>query len=203
MARSTLPTRKLLAGICLAALTILAAPLAAQDTAPSAEEAAMMETWQKAMTPGGPHAHLAKSAGTFKATVTMWMDPSAPPEVSEGTSERKMILGGRVLEEKFAGTMMGMPFEGLGHTGYDNVTGKYWGTWIDNMSTGVAMLEGMVDEETGKGTFEGEVSDAMAGKKTPMRIESRMEDGKEVNEFYMTGPGGEMMKSMEIVYERM
>ena len=32
--------------------------------------------------------------------------------------------------------MMGMPFEGIGRTGYDNVTGKYWSTWIDNMSTG-------------------------------------------------------------------
>ena len=198
MARSALSTILVLAGFCLG--TVLAAPLAAQE--PSAEEAAMMEAMQKAATPGDPHAHLAGATGSFKATIKMWTDPTSPPTMTEGTSERKMILGGRVLEETFKADMMGMPFEGLGHTGYDNVTGKYWGTWSDNMSTGVTVMEGTLDEATGKGTMEGESPDPMTGKKVPMRIEMRMDDGKEVNDFYMTGPGGEMMKTMEIVYER-
>ena len=28
-------------------------------------------------------------------------------------------------------------FTGVGRTGYDNVTGRYWSTWTDTMSTGV------------------------------------------------------------------
>lgn len=200
MACSTLPTKRLFAGFCLAAGAILAAPLAAQEGA-SAEDAAMMGAMQKAATPGGQHAKLAEQAGTYKAAITMWMDPAAPPMETAGTAERKMILGGRVLEENFTSMMMGMPFEGLGHTGYDNVSGKYWSTWSDNMSTGLTVMEGTVDD-SGMATFEGEASDPMTGGKAKMRIETRMENGREVNDFYMPGPGGEMMKTMEIVYVR-
>jgi hypothetical protein len=32
---------------------------------------------------------------------------------------------------------MGMPFQGRGYTGYDNVKKKYVGTWMDSFSTGV------------------------------------------------------------------
>ncbi len=184
--------------LCLILGLMLVVPLAAQEEQPSAEEAAMM----KAMTPGSQHAFLAEQVGTWKTTMTMWTDPSAPPMKSEGTMERTLLLGGRVLKETFKLDFMGMPFEGVGHTGYDNVTGKYWGTWFDNMSTGVITLEGTMDEATGKGTLKGEVSEPMAGKKIPMRIEIHREEGKEINEFYMPGPGGEMVKSMEIVYER-
>ena len=198
MPRSTFPAIPSLAvGLFLASM-MLVAPLSSQED-PSAEQAAMMA----AMTPGSQHAFLAEGAGNFKTTIKMWQDPSAPPMVSEGTAKRTMILGGRVLQEDFQTNMMGMPFEGVGHTGYDNALGKYWSTWSDNMSTSVSVLEGTVDTSTGKSTFEGETSEPMAGKRIPMRIETSREDGKETAEFYMPmGPGGEMIRTMEIVYER-
>ena len=43
--------------------------------------------------------------------------------------------------------MMGTPFTGHGMTGYDNVTGKYWSTWTDSMSTGIMVSEGSCDAE--------------------------------------------------------
>jgi hypothetical protein len=43
-------------------------------------------------------------------------------------------MGGRFLGQRYTGSMMSAPFEGVGYTGYDNVTKKYWGTWIDRMS---------------------------------------------------------------------
>jgi len=180
---------------------LLAVPLAAQEgQQPSPEEAAMMEAMMKAATPGASHAYLAEMAGTWKATMKMW-DPSGQESQAVGTMERSMINDGRVLEESFKMDFMGMPFLGFGHTGYDNLTGKYWSTWFDNSSTGITFMEGTVDEETGKGTFEGEGPDAMAGKKIPMRMDVRREEGKETATFF-TEMGGEMVKTMEIVYER-
>ena len=125
----------------------------------SPEEAAMMQAWHEAMTPGAQHAELAKGAGDYAVTVKMWMDPSAPPQVSEGTSHREMIMGGRILEEKVQSQMMGMDFEGMGLTGYDNVKGKYWNTWYDNMGTGVSPSEGTV--EAGKTVMLGDYVDPM------------------------------------------
>jgi len=179
---------------------LLAVPLAAQEDQPSPEEAAMMEAMMKAATPGAPHAQLAEMAGTWKATMTMW-DPSGQESQAVGTMERSMTNDGRVLEESFKMDFMGMPFVGFGHTGYDNLTGKYWTTWFDNMSTGITFMEGTVDE-TGKGTFEGEGPDAAAGKRVPMRMDVRSEGGKEMATFFTQMPNGEMVKTMEIVYER-
>jgi len=135
-------------------------PQAGQEPAMSPEEAAMMQAWHEAMTPGEPHANLAKAAGDYTLTVKMYMDPSAPPQVSEGTSHREMIMGGRILQETVQGRMMEMEFQGMGLTGYDNVKGKYWNTWYDNMGTGASMSEGTADE-SGKTVMMGDYVDPM------------------------------------------
>jgi len=167
----------------------------------SAEEKAMMEAWQKAATPGPEHAMLAESAGRYKLTVKTWHQPGGEPDTSEGTAERTMALGGRVLEEKVTSSMMGMPFEGIGRTGYDNVRKTYWSTWTDNMSTALFVMNGTINED-GSSTFQGEMVDPMTGGTMTMRIEGRMEGGKEIIEFYHPAPGGEgEMKGMELVYE--
>jgi hypothetical protein len=62
-------------------------------------------------------------------------DPSKPPEVSEGTSEHTWVLGGRYVEQRFDGTFMGMPFSGIGYTGYDKYKKRYVGVWMDAAGT--------------------------------------------------------------------
>ena len=65
-----------------------------------------------------------------------------PAMEDTGPATRTMTLGGRVLVEEVSGSMMGMPFTGHGMMGFDNVSGKYWSTWNDSMSTGIMMSEG-------------------------------------------------------------
>ncbi len=107
-----------------------------QQPAMSAEQRAMMETWAKAMAVGENHQRLARMAGDWDMTTKAWMAPGQPPTESKGTVTNTMLLGGRVLQSQQRGVMMGQPFEGVGLTGYDNVTGRHWTTWLDNMSTG-------------------------------------------------------------------
>lgn len=202
-------TRKMVLSMtCLFVLVLLAnvVPGAAQppegETPPDMppEMQAMMEAWQKAGTPGEAHEHLAEAAGTWKVTMKMWMEPGAEPTVNDGTAVREMIMDGRYLEERFSGTVMGQPFEGRGVTGYNNVTGKYWSTWVDNMSTGVMVSEGEREGDTM--VFVGSTPDPMGGPPVKMRMVSKMEgDDKEVVEMYETRDGEEV-KGMEIVYER-
>lgn len=188
-------------GFCC--LVLVALPVAAQDEGHDAPapDAAMMEAWQKSMTPGAQHEALASEVGTWTMTVKTWMDPSAPPMESSGTAERSMIMDGRVLVEEVEATMMGTPFRGTGRTGYDNVTGTYWSDWIDNMSTGVTLMKGSWEGDTG--TFVGETSDPMTGERAKMKVVIHNHgDDKQVSEFYMPGPTGEMIQTMEITYVR-
>lgn len=167
----------------------------------SAEEQAAMAAWQKAMTPGPQHAELAKTAGEWDLALTMWMEPGAEPTKSTATATRSMLWD-RILVEDVQGDMMGMTFKGHGMTGYDNVTGEWWSTWMDNMSTGMMKSTGTWDEESGTATYSGESVDPMTGK--PMKVRMVVTPGadKETMVMYMTPEGGDEHKSMEIVYTR-
>src|SRR5947209_5397445 len=101
----------------------------------AAEQKKAMEAMMRAGTPGDAHKKLAAMAGTYEAKVKMWMDPKTPPAESTGTAVMEMVLGGRWLQERFDGSMMGQPFSGIGYTGYDNIRQMYVGTWMDTVST--------------------------------------------------------------------
>lgn len=174
--------------------------MAGQEMTPEMQE--MMAAWQEAGTPGEPHEYLAKLAGSWKTSNTMWMEPDAEPMHSEGKVERKMILNGRVLVEHFHGDMMGMPFEGMGLTGYDNTTDKFWGVWMDSMSTAAYRSTGTCSDDYSKCTYAMTGTDPMTGDEMKWRIETETigEDSEKMT-MYETRDGTEF-KSMEMVYER-
>jgi hypothetical protein len=193
---------------------LLALPMAAQDEPMgegamaqegampemSPEEQAMMEAWMQAGTPGPQHAALAEHAGDYTMVIKSWMDPAGEPMVSEGTAHSEMILGGRIYKETVESDMMGMPFTGLGFTGYDNTTGKYWGTWMDSMSTGLGIGEGEWDEEADALKMAIEFADPMTKEtKTAHTVTRWTDDGKTVFEWYEDRDGAQV-KTMEIVY---
>jgi Protein of unknown function (DUF1579) len=187
------------------ALLVATLAIAQEQQAPqmSPEEKAMMEAYAKAATPGKQHEWLASKAGSWTFAGTFWMDPSKEPSKSTGTVERSVMLGGRVLAEKVKSSgFMGQPFEGYGLTGYDNVTGEFWGTWNDNMGTGLMTSTGTCDDK-GVCTQNGEYVDPLTGKKRTSRMTSRDEGpDKEVHEAFEKGPDGKEFKTMEIVYTR-
>jgi uncharacterized protein DUF1579 len=160
-----------------------------------------MDAMMKAGTPGPQHAELAKGAGAWTFTGKFWMDPAKPPMEASGTAERTIMLDGRVLAEVVHSEMMGMPFEGHGMAGYDNTLGKYWSTWMDNMSTGFMVQWGTCDGTTCN--FTGEYADPVTRKLKKNRSVMRHEGtDKEVMEGYETGPDGKEYKSMELVFTR-
>ncbi len=193
--------------VSLAALALLVAlPLAAQDKQPpkmTAEQQAMMAAWEKAASPGEPHKQLAAMAGQWNVKQTMWMDPKGEPMVQTGTATNTIALGGRHLRQDYRSEWMGQPFEGVGYTGYDNVTGKYYSTWVDNSSTGLFVARGDYDAATKTYTFKGEMADAAAGGKlVPIRDVLRVVDNDHhVFEMYETRDGKEA-RVMQLDYTR-
>lgn len=100
------------------------------------------KAWMEYATPGEVHKMIAQSNGKWNATTTSWMAPETEPMVSEGSCDNEMIMDGRYQLSKYKGTMMGMPFEGMGILGYDNAKEEFTNTWIDNMGTGTMTMKG-------------------------------------------------------------
>ena len=199
------PSRILAVALLLTAAS--AAPARAQDAGKppqmSPAQQAMMEKYAKAATPGPEHQKLQKLAGKWKAQVTAWMAPGAPPAKSEGTVEFKPVLGGRYVQQGFKGTMGGEPFEGIGTMGFDNVTKERFATWTDSMSTGLMVMRGKCPADAKKCTTKGQASDAVAGKLVSYSETTTMTDDDHFT-FELRGPSpdGKQFKMLEIVYTR-
>ncbi|MFN0007063.1 MAG: DUF1579 domain-containing protein [Planctomycetota bacterium] len=155
-------------------------------------------------TPGAEHKLLEARAGKWTDKYSMWMSPDSEPMTSTGTSEYKVMYGGRYLHGAVKGDFMGEPFEGLCAMGFDNMKKKYFSTWLDNMSTGMMMYEGTYDAATKTFTFTGECPDFVSGKYQPSKSTEKMTDANTyVAEMWSTDTKtGKMFKSMEITSTR-
>ena len=192
----------------LAIAMLIAGVASAQEKAPEKkmqaapmDEKAAMEAMQKAATPGEAHKKLETMVGTFDAKVKIWMDPSKPAEESAGTSENTWVLGNRFVQTKHEGTFMGQPFSGIGYTGYDNVTKKYVGTWMDTSSTGMMVSKGTMAGNVMKSTAT--MADPVTGKMTTVTMKTTVTDNDHhVMEMWGPGPDGKNYRMMEITYTR-
>jgi uncharacterized protein DUF1579 len=194
---------KLAIALFLVATTAIAQHDHGSATAKKPEmDPAMMEAMMKASTPGEPHKMLGSMVGTWDTKITMWMMPGMDPMTSTGVAESKMIFGGRYVEQRFKGSFMGMPFEGIGYTGYDNIKKQYFSTWMDNMSTGF-MMSNATSGDAKSMTFTGTMPDPMTGKDAPFENKVIMVDADHTNfEMWTPGPDGKNFKMMEIKYSR-
>ncbi|MBI5442207.1 MAG: DUF1579 domain-containing protein [Deltaproteobacteria bacterium] len=167
--------------------------LDAQDT---------MAVYEKFATPGATHRLLASLAGAWTTRTTAWMEPGQPPVEGTGTCRQKMLLGGRYLQQEYAGEMMGKPFEGVNLLGYDNVTKKYQSVWIDSMSSGIYYFEGAATADGTTITQESRYDDPVRGPMT-WRSVMRIVDGDALEyEMFVTPKGGAEEKVMEMTVSR-
>ena len=157
-------------------LSLLLSPIAlsndkaAAKPAPATSQDEMMKAWMASATPGAPHKALDRFTGSWTVQAKTWMAPGAPPTETAGTSENKMILGGRYLEQHYGGTVMGQPFSGVGVTGFDNYKKKFFGTWVDSMSTAVMVTEGTSDKSGNVITSSGTMNDV--AEKRAMKVKT-------------------------------
>src|SRR3712207_5514564 len=101
--------------------------------------------------------------------------------------------------------MMGKALEGRSLVGYDNAKKVFTSTWVDNMGTGMMVMEGTWDKATNTINFTGKQVDPMTGQDLQVRETFRMvNDNMQVMEMFATMPGdGGEMKMMEVTFTRM
>jgi hypothetical protein len=175
-------------------------------------ESEMMAMMTELAKPGENHKLLGQLVGSWTYTVKMWMnpDPKSPPMESTGKAVFRDTMGGRYVVGEHTGKMQ-MPgpdgkmtdteFKGMGIDAYDNAKKKFVASWIDNMGTGILLMEGTYDPATRTFTYRGE-EEMMPGMKTKFRVVVKVED-KDHRQFeWFEDRGGTEFKMMEIKYER-
>ncbi len=97
------------------------------------------------------------------------------------------MLGGQFLEQRYTGNSMGMPFEGIGYTGYDNVQRKYVGTWMDSFGTGQMNSVGVGRPKDDSMDFEAK-SICPTGETVNFKCKVRIQD-RDRHSYEMWAPG--------------
>lgn len=171
------------------ALCVLSFALGACAATPKKPALSMAE-W---MQPTEQHEQIVAGAGEWEGTLTMFGEHATPqPLPAQETVE---AVGPFWVQSRFTCDFMGMPYVGTGCVGYDPAAKKYVGTWVDNMSSYFACMEGEKDA-SGKLVMRWTAPDETTGEPVAHRSESVETANGRVMTFYMGEGAG--TKSMVI-----
>jgi hypothetical protein len=152
--------------------------------------------------PGKMHEWLMKGAGSWKGKNTMWMAPGMAPMESDVTCTTTAEMDGRWAKVDYTGEMpAGMgSFHGIGYNGYDNVSKKFVGVWMDNHSSGMMVGEGSLGADGKTLTWNFRYNDPITKMPAVMRqIERHTSDDAMTLEMFGNDPkSGREYKMMQI-----
>ncbi len=164
-----------------------------------------MQACMAAGTPGKQHEHLAKNVGVWQGKSTMWMAPETSPMTSECIATYTPMMDGRFVKCEIAGEMPGMgPFNGFGLYGFDNVSQRFQGTWVDNCGTGIMNGAGELSADGKVLTWNFTYNCPIQKKPVNMReIETITGPNSKTLEMFGIDPkSGKEFKMMEIAFTR-
>jgi hypothetical protein len=149
--------------------------------------------------PSPEHEVLKMEEGVWDTTVRI-LAPEGAIE-GKGTENNRLLKGGLWLLGDYEDAD---PNGFFGHAilGYDPAKKKFVGSWVDNMSTYIAPMEGDYDAKTKTRTMTVESLDPMTGK--PMKQKHVTVYKGDAREFaiYVPGPDGKDMKILEMTAKR-
>jgi hypothetical protein len=147
-----------------------------------------------------PHDQLKRLVGNWTTEMTSFYPNPEEPTVTKGKANFRMILGGNFVEQRFTGEVDGQKYQGIGVSGFDAAQGKYVGTWMDSLNTGIMHTEGTYDVKTHSFTETSEMS-TPGGKMKTKHVTKYVNANNFLFTMYMVTPDGEQ-KIMEINYTR-
>ncbi|MGK6352181.1 DUF1579 family protein [Parapedobacter sp. DT-150] len=131
-----------------------------------------MDAWTRYMMPSDTHQLLSIYKGDFDMEITMWMDEGQEPMVVKVISVHDTILGGRFLEMKQSGNMMGMDYHSVMTLGFNNTDEQFVMTTLTNMGTGILSLAGPWNPESRTATLIGQLTNPVS--KNPIHVRQQV-----------------------------
>jgi Protein of unknown function (DUF1579) len=145
-------------------------------------------------------ARLQNDVGDWNAEITVTPQPGAAPQASTGRLTGRLISGGRWLVLDFKNHTTG--FEGHGLYGFNPASGRYVGTWVDDMRTNLYLGEGDWDSATSTMTYHWKAAMPdgrnMAWRETTKRISDNEKEFRVV----FSSPDGSEFEMMRAIYRR-
>jgi hypothetical protein len=141
---------------------------------------------------------LASDAGVWRGVVEVRPAPDVPVQRSEGTMQSRMC--GPWLVSDFKNETSG--FEGHGVYGWDAVSGKYVGTWVDPMRRSLVVMEGSWDPDARALTYIGEMKRPDGTRLRWREVTERPSDDVRVFRSFVPMPDGGEYEVMTVRYER-
>jgi hypothetical protein len=162
-----------------------------------------MKKWMESCRPGKQHQKLARLIGKWDTEFAMY-GMGATPMKSPGTAEFSWLFDGRWLQERWTGSMMGMPVSGLAIIGYDNFKQKYTTATVNSLDTMLLTAEGNFDQSGDALISYGVMDEPMTGEndkmvKYVMRFQG---DDKLTFEIHDLAIGETNTKVIEITFTR-
>ena len=117
--------------------------------------------WTVYITPSEVHQGLSQYTGNFTMEIAMSIETGKEPTIIVVNSEHKMLLGGRFLEMKQQGVMMGMDYQSIMTIGFNNIDRQMSLTTITNMGTGTLSLIGEWEEQTKTANLFGQLTNPL------------------------------------------
>ena len=158
--------------------------------------AAVLRPAQELPTASEHHAYLMRGVGEWEGTMTMHAEGMSPEGVP--CHDSITAVGDFWTRSSFSCDLMGMPFVGTGVTGYDPDKGKFVGTWVDNMTTRLTVMEGELEGDALVMRYVG--PDPVTGEPAPHRIVGTNDGETSTSTFYVGE--GEGVKTMTIAMKR-
>lgn len=128
----------------------------------ASSKAQNQDPWNEYMTPSDIHILFAQYTGSFRMEITMTMGEGKEPSIITVNSEHTMLLGGRFLEMRQQGTMMGMDYRSIFTLGFNNIDKQMNLTTITNMGTGTLCLFGVWDAKSKTATLYGTLTNPVS-----------------------------------------
>jgi hypothetical protein len=153
---------------------------------------------QQPAQPSDEHLRLKGDVGTWTGKMTLQVPGSDEPMTMDIKETNTMMDGGLWLLSDFEAG----PFKGHAQIGYDAQKKKYVGTWIDNSSSHLSVMEGAYDAASHKMTMTFHGLDATSGELKPMKSVTTYQ-GKDKRHFVMYVQNDDKwVESFQMQYER-
>ena len=101
----------------------------------------VMASAQEPQKPGPEHEHLKTMVGNWDAVMEMG------GQKSKATATYKLICSGMWIASDFESELGGVPYQGHGMDGYDQLKKKFIGYWFDSMTSAPMTFEGDFDAD--------------------------------------------------------